>query len=511
MNIPSKIYWFIALSTLLRIILAGSIELGNDEVYYITYAEKLQWNYFDHPPLVGLLIKLTTLNLYFTNEVFVRLGPIVMAACNTLIIYLIGRKLGGEKAGNLAVLFFTASPYSSIIAGLFIMPDAAMLFFWMLSVWLLIEIFDANTAEKQVNRYLVILGFTIGLATMGKVHAIFLWLGAGLYILFFRRQMLTKVYLYISVFISACVMSPILFWNIQNDFITYKFQGARVVAKGGFNPDSFLTELVGGILYNNPINYFLFIIALIGIFRHKIPTPIKSQKLLFCLSFPLIFTLLLISAFRSTLPHWSGPAFVALSILASLYLAEKKYQLYKKVLYGANTFFLLIAVCAATLINFYPGTIGSKDEKEFGDNDLTLELYGWKDFNKTFEKIRKDDIQQGVMPQKTFIVCNKWFPGGHLNFYVARPNKIDLIEIGDLNDIHHFYWLNQIRTKIKKGDDAYIIAPSNLNYALNVINFYGNYFETIESPTVVEQFRNGKKLRNFKIYRAYNFKGLQTK
>jgi len=54
-------------------LVAYSLELGNDEVYYQTYAQHLQWNYFDHPPMVALLIRLSTINLFFHNEFFVPL------------------------------------------------------------------------------------------------------------------------------------------------------------------------------------------------------------------------------------------------------------------------------------------------------------------------------------------------------------------------------------------------------------------------------------------------------
>lgn len=50
------------------------LQLGNDEVYYLTYAQKLQWNYFDHPPFIALVIKCFSANLLLKHEVFLRLG-----------------------------------------------------------------------------------------------------------------------------------------------------------------------------------------------------------------------------------------------------------------------------------------------------------------------------------------------------------------------------------------------------------------------------------------------------
>ncbi|HNG05300.1 MAG TPA: glycosyltransferase family 39 protein [Saprospiraceae bacterium] len=506
MSLSQKTILLIIIATGLRIIFAGSIELGNDEVYYITYAQKLQWNYFDHPPLVGLLIKITSLNLWLTNEIFIRLGPILLAAVDTWLIFRIGTHIKNEKAGYLAALFFTASPYTSIISGLFIMPDAPMLFFWLLSIWLLVRVFDPNISKRQSNISLLLFGLTAGLAIMGKVHAIFLWVGLGIYLLLYNRRMLLNPVLYLAGVISMAIISPIYFWNAQNDFITYKFQGSRVTVNSGFRADSLRTELFGGILYNNPVNYVLILIALIAIFRKKRPSVFPYRNLLLCLSLPLIGILIFVSCFRSTLPHWNGPGFVVLSIVASAWLAETHFTKYNKWLTTANIVLLLIAIVAVLGINFYPGTPGNKDYAKLGEDDLTLEMYGWKQFNQSFRQMYEDDTRSGKMKKNSAIATHKWFPGGHLNFYVALPDSITLIGLGTLNDIHHFYWLNEVRPKLKKGDDAYIIVPSNLNYSVRVDDTYGQMFNAIEKPSIIDQLRNGKPARYFSVYRAHGFR-----
>lgn len=496
----------ILVATILRIIFAGCVELGNDEVYYISYAQKLQWNYFDHPPLVGLLIRLTSLDLLLTSEIFIRLGPILLAAADTWLVFLITRKISTEKAGFLAALFFTASPYTSVITGLFIMPDAPMLFFWLTGIWLLLKVFDAKTDSRSVNAYILLFGAAAGLAIMGKVHAVFLWAGAGLYILLFHRRMLLNPYLYLAAIITVIIISPIYFWNAANDFITYKFQGSRVTVDRGFRPDSLLTEFFGGIAYNNPVNYVLTVMALIGIFRNKSLIAAQHIRLLLCLSLPLIGILLFISCFRSTLPHWSGPGFLVLSILASAYLSERNFGTYRRVLNTANILLLAVAVSAAVLINFYPGTLGNKNTERLGEDDLTLEMYGWKKFNRDFVRLYHQDIAEGKMKKNAFLLTHKWFPGGHLNFYVALPDSMTLTGAGRLNDLHHFHWLNETRPKLQAGDDAYIIVPSNFNYSLNAIEFYSPVFEKIEQADTIYQNRGGKPARYFSVFRAHGYR-----
>ena len=130
MNYKKKTLLLIIIATIVRCITAGSIDLGNDEVYYRMYAQYLQWNYFDHPPVVGWLIRFTTANLYFSHEFFIRPGAIASAAITTWFIFLSGSKLNNAFTGYLAAIIYTATLYGSIIAGTFILPDSPQMVCW---------------------------------------------------------------------------------------------------------------------------------------------------------------------------------------------------------------------------------------------------------------------------------------------------------------------------------------------------------------------------------------------
>ena len=101
-------------------LVASTINLGNDEVYYRMYAQELQWNYFDHPPMVGWLIRFTTFNLTIDTTFFIRLGAILCSTIVTWLFYLSGKKISNEQTGFYAASIYTATVYGSIIAGTFI-------------------------------------------------------------------------------------------------------------------------------------------------------------------------------------------------------------------------------------------------------------------------------------------------------------------------------------------------------------------------------------------------------
>jgi len=70
------------ISAAARGFLAWFTELGYDEVYYWTYAKYPDLSNFDHPPMVGLLIRLFTADLRMQHELFLRLGAVVIGTIN---------------------------------------------------------------------------------------------------------------------------------------------------------------------------------------------------------------------------------------------------------------------------------------------------------------------------------------------------------------------------------------------------------------------------------------------
>jgi Dolichyl-phosphate-mannose-protein mannosyltransferase len=94
-----KMLWLIGISIVTKIILSFFIELGNDEVYYYTYAVQPDWNHFDHPGMVGWMIRLTSLNLYWVSALSMRLGSIICAAVATYVIYKTGAMIKDQRAG----------------------------------------------------------------------------------------------------------------------------------------------------------------------------------------------------------------------------------------------------------------------------------------------------------------------------------------------------------------------------------------------------------------------------
>ena len=499
-----KVFGLILFAACMKMIAAPFLELGNDEVYYWTYALQLDFNHFDHPPLVGLLIRASTLNMHWVSELSMRLGAIISASMACYFIFKTTAVLANERAGFYAAILYQAGVYTGFIAGFFILPDSAQLLFWTASLYVMSLLLFTNK-EKQIGHW-ILLGLLIGFATLSKVHGLFLWAGFGAYLLFTNPKQLFSGSFILAAIITLLCLAPIVYWNVVYDFITYRFHSERVTHTG-IDVTSFTTELIGEVLYQNPFVYMLMVAAVVA-FR-KISFQYKNiGRWLLWMSLPLIFIFWTVALFNPTLPHWSGPAFIPLMILAGIYIDQKKqnWPVYFVRTAVALVFSILLAL--VVIVQKYPGNFGSQQKNNLGEYCPTLDLSGWKDFSVAFDSLAKRDQVNHVMGTATSILVGKWFPAGHLEFYTARTTGIPLIGVGPLQDIHKFAWLNNERPVLTLGADAYCIVPSNVPFDVAIA--YGAYFKTIDAPQIINQVRGGVVVRYFLVYRMHNCIKLPT-
>ena len=515
MNYKNKLLLLIAISTVLRLIITFTLELSNVEAYYWVFAQHLQWNYFDHPPMVAWLIRLTTANLLLHNEVFVRLGAVISSAICIWLIFKIGTVINNQRTGWLAALLYTSSIYCSISVGAFIIPDSPQMVFWLASILILIKISNSTTYNSKLTLLWCQFGVMSGLCIMSKVHGIFLWLGVVLYALVINRAWLKFKGFYLSAVISLIIVSPIIIWNLQNNFISYQFHISRVTFVGtGIQISVFIKELLGVIVLTNPVNFFFIVSSLIWVFKGKCPIDKNNiQILLFC-SLPLIVVLLFISLFRETFPHWPGPAYSCLLILPALKLASVDKAETHNIPTGIKVglaFMLIITISDIFITNYYPGTISEqKQGLNIGKEDLSLDMYGWKEAGQKFDSLYKSDITHNIMPFEAPIVITDWSYAAHEDFYLAFKTNQQTLGIGVIFNLHQYYWMNEYKKQLKQGDNAYFIVPSNFfNY--KTLDEIINSFTTYEMPLVISQFRSGVICRQLYIFRMKGYKRSKNK
>lgn len=216
------------LGTILRIILAQSLDLRTDEAYYWTQSKEWVLSTLDHPPLSLWFIKIGTVIFGDTN-LGVR-APFIVAFLLTQILMIKSVQMVARDPRALffvilateAMLFYA---HMGILAG----PDGAMLLCLTLLIYVLIKL--EVTSDPSLW---LMAGLAGGLAALAKYTAVFYAPAVLTFLLINRRnrKFLATPWVWLAISLAFFIFSPVLIWNAMNDWVSLKFQGERLISEG---------------------------------------------------------------------------------------------------------------------------------------------------------------------------------------------------------------------------------------------------------------------------------------
>ena len=301
------------LFTLFNLIANRFIPLYSDETYYWLWSKKLALSYFDHPPMVAYLIKVTT--LFGDSAMEIRLAAPLLMAGSAYLLYQLAKAIFDEQAATYTFYIFLTS---LIVQGAstIITPDIPLIFFWSLTLYT-----AYRYIEEGQRHYALWMGLSAGALLLSKYTGILLPASLGLYILLYRRSLFLDRYLYYAILLCFLVFLPVVYWNYLHDFISFKFQlGHGIAQEKVFHPEYFFKFLGEQLVIFHPL-YLLPLLYFIVRDRE-----IFSRKKMFLL-IPFLLTLGLFvyfSAFKKANTQWAVPAYLSASILLGYYFAQRK-------------------------------------------------------------------------------------------------------------------------------------------------------------------------------------------
>ncbi len=217
---PVLLFFLLLSVTILRLLYSRSLTLDPDETYYWEWSRHLALSYYDHPPLVAYLISLFT-RLGGNSALFVRMGAVTLALGATLLLYFLAKDMfREEKIAFLSALLFIIVPIFSVGA-IVITPDTPLSFFWILSLYFLYKV-----ATREKSGWWYLLGISLGLGLLSKYTMILFVPSLFLFLLLSgkNRKWLLRKELYLALFIALLLFSPVIFWNSQHAWISFRFQ-----------------------------------------------------------------------------------------------------------------------------------------------------------------------------------------------------------------------------------------------------------------------------------------------
>ena len=204
---------FVFIVFLMNIIQGIYTPIIDDEAYYWLWSTKLDFGYFDHPPMIALWVKMS--DFIFNNEIGARFFTIFFNTIAALIYW----KLADPKSKK-EQLIFSIIYFSLILVQIFSFvstPDAPLLFF---TIAYLASLKAYLKKDSILNTLL--LGSCFAGLMYSKYHGILVLAFTLLPIIGFWIK---KPTFYVATFWSLVLYSPHFVWLFQNDFppVAYHF------------------------------------------------------------------------------------------------------------------------------------------------------------------------------------------------------------------------------------------------------------------------------------------------
>lgn len=336
-------YLFLILWGILNLVQTLFTPLHNDEAYYWMFSRYPAWGYYDHPPMIAMLIGAGY--SIFSNELGVRLFVVLSQIVTLLIVW---QMLGDERKQSphnvlLIVLIISVLPVLNIY-GFLATPDPPLLLFTALFL-----VFYKRFLKDESWLNTMLLGIIMAGLMYSKYHgAIMLLL-----VILSNLKLLKNIKFYIASLFAILLFLPHIFWQITNDFPSIQYHLADRVS--GFDPSNIVEYIFNQLLIHNPLLLPLFLFVICKTRKDDI----FEKGLKYIITG--FFVFFLAASFRYHIePQWT-----ALITIPMLILVFNSGFIYTKNKYVKTVFFILIPIFlfarSALMIDFLPVSFLKKE------------------------------------------------------------------------------------------------------------------------------------------------------
>jgi hypothetical protein len=291
------VYWFLLFWFVLNLLQVGLMELTSDEGYYWFYAQHLQWGYYDHPPLIALLIKAGSAIL--PGELGVRFFNVVLSTGGMALFFSL---LKEEQKQNLKTYWVLLSAPLLHYLTFLLFPDGPLLFFSLLFL-----VVYKRFLQKETWTTALFWGFALALMAYSKYH--------GALVLLFtvvaNPKLLTRMRFYFSLLVALLLFAPHLWWQYREGFPTLQYHLSGRTGQWGFrHVGEYLSQQLVAI--GPGLIFIPFVVKTKDVFERTLKTIIIGT-----------FVFFLVSSFKTFVHfHWTSIALYPLLYFAVAYYGQ---------------------------------------------------------------------------------------------------------------------------------------------------------------------------------------------
>ena len=194
-------------------------EIHADEAYYRLYGQFLDWGYFDHPPVVGLMTAISGALVPETSLMLKNLSVrLVTVLIHMATVYVVWKTIEEKVRNSPSFLFYFLLVAASIpmfcAYGFMTTPDAPLLFFAAVFYYA----YRKFTTDRQWSTAIL-----LGLSIAGMLYSKYIAVLVIAFALLGNLRLLRDGKAWAAVGIAIVLMLPHLWWQYANHFPSFTY------------------------------------------------------------------------------------------------------------------------------------------------------------------------------------------------------------------------------------------------------------------------------------------------
>lgn len=479
----------LAVATLLRLALATTQGMFQDECYYWTWSRHLDLSYVDQGPGIAYFIRLGTF-FFGDTPLGVRFSSVVLAAGTGWLTFLTARRWFDETVALWTLILLCAAPL--LFAGGFMATyDIPQVFFWAATLYAL-----TKTLLDDRPKLWYAVGALTGLGVLCKVTMLAIAPGVLLLLVWhpdFRKHLKTP-HPYAAFALALLAFVPMALWHFQHDGLQLKHaQGLGSNVRGNLPGRLFGDFLGGQAIALGPLLWLGELLALARAWKVRESHP--GVRVSLSLTVPFLLICLVIAARNKLEANWPAPMHLAALWPLATWLRE---------LWEKKTIEHRFAVSATvgvsvlmTLFGLFPEgftKLGIRIDRKTGVK--LCENYGWPELMKTVQ-LARERAGEHFVAGTNYKVCSV------LSFHLKDQPEVAGLYLGARRD-QFFVWT---KPEALRGQNAVLCLESdNAEVPLELAR---RYFSQVEPFSLLRINRPGfvGEVKRWEVYICRGFQG----
>ena len=296
----------------LRLLAAAWTPLTFDEAYYWIWSKHLAGGYYDHPPMVALVIRAGTL-IAGDTDLGVRLVSILIALPMSYAVFRSAELLfGGMRVAATATILLNVTLMVSVGTTI-ITPDSPLIFAASFVLFFL-----AKLLETERGAWWLAAGVAVGFGLLSKYTALFFGPAILIWLVIVpnQRRWLLTPWPYLAAVIALAMFTPVILWNAEHNWVSFVKQIGRARIEY-FNP-TYIAELVPiQFVFATPLVAILGAMGLYALYMRKagaMPARVLIDVMFWIIALYFVWH----SLHARVEANWLAPVYPAFAIAAAV-------------------------------------------------------------------------------------------------------------------------------------------------------------------------------------------------